>query len=288
MDQKFSFTPPPSWQSEIEPSRPSPKHRIRSFFKFPQINIVLFVLTVFTTYSINGIWYCVAVMIILSAHEMGHYLMCRKYGINATLPYFIPFPNPFGTMGAVIKIKARIPHRKALFDIGAAGPLAGLFFSIPAIIFGVKMSRIVSLEAVNGIPLGESLLFQFLTGWLRPDVTGDVDLLLHPLAFAGWFGLFVTALNLLPVGQLDGGHIIYSIFGKKSTFIYRVAIIAFAINTLFYPLWILFLILLISFGQKHPPPINDAIPIDLKRKLIGGFIFFVFIISFIPFPFDFL
>jgi len=286
MSRKFTIEPQ-YLESEMVRSRSSWKQKVRSAFKLPQTNIVLFLLTIFTTYGLYGIWYCVAVMTILLAHEMGHYLMCRRYRIRATLPFFIPFYNHFGTMGAVIKIEDRIPHRKALFDVGAAGPLSGLFFTIPAIVFGVKMSSIVT-EAGNGLSLGESLLFHFLTKLLRPEITGDVDLMLHPLAFAGWFGLFVTALNLLPIGQLDGGHIVYSIFGKKSTYIYRVAIIAFAVNTLFYPLWIVFLILLITFGQKHPPPIDNLAPLDLKRKIIGGLIFLIFILSFTPIPFDFL
>ncbi|MBN1350077.1 site-2 protease family protein [candidate division KSB1 bacterium] len=279
------------WQYAMqkpEPPRRAWKQKLGSIFRLPLTNLVLFMLTLVTAYLAYGIWYSLAATTILLAHEMGHFLTCRRYGVQATLPYFIPMFNPFGTMGAVIKIGSRIPNRKALFDIGAAGPLAGMVLALPAIIIGIKLSTIVDTASSGGLPLGESLLFHHLSQWLRPELTPETDLMLHPLAFAGWFGMFVTALNLLPIGQLDGGHVVYSIFGKKSTAIYRLAIFAFALNTIVYPMWILFFEILIVFGRKHPPPIDDITPIDLKRKILGAFIFVVFVVSFIPFPFDYL
>lgn len=250
----------------------------------PLINIILFVLTLYTTTMANGFWYGVAVISILFAHEMGHYLACRYYKIKSTLPFFIPIPppfNPFGTMGAVIKMEGRLPNRKALFDMGVAGPLAGLFVTIFVLIWGFHLP--VEPSKLD-VPLGSSLLFQ----WLNQLVAGgdNTTIYRNAVTFAGWVGLFVTSLNLLPIGQLDGGHIIYAMLGSRSKYVYRTALIGFAINAAFYPPWVVFLILLTTFGLKHPAPTDDQIEIGWKRRAIGIFTFIVFIISFMPFPFN--
>ncbi|MDZ7260987.1 MAG: site-2 protease family protein [candidate division KSB1 bacterium] len=270
------------------------RRRFRNLFSGnkPQVNVILFLLTILTTYLSYGAWYSLSIMSILLAHEMGHYLMCRKYGVRATLPFFIPFIpqlNPFGTMGAVIKMEARVPNRKALFDVGVAGPLAGLFFTIPSLIVGLKWSQVMPVSSYQGHAwvLGESLLFSQLSKLVIPDIPQDWDIFLHPLAFAGWAGLFVTALNLLPIGQLDGGHIVYALFGRHSKYVFGAAIGAFAINTVFYPGWVLLLILLIWFGYKHPPPTDDITPLDLKRRILGVVTFIIFLLSFTPVPFKF-
>ena len=261
----------------------------------PQINVILFILTIGSTWLVNGIWYSISIITILLAHEMGHYLMCRKYNIRATLPFFIPFPirqlNPFGTMGAVIKIEDRMPNRKALFDVGVAGPLAGLFFTIPALIIGLKLSTIVKVESPSPttLYLGESLLFSQLSQLIIGKLPEGYDVNLHPVAFAGWAGLFVTALNLLPLGQLDGGHILYAIFGQASKNIYKVVLGAFIIIcAVWYPGWLLLIILLIWFGYRHPPPTDDYTPLDNKRRIIGYIVFVIFLISFTPVPFYFM
>ena len=259
----------------------------------PLVHIGLFLLTILSTYLSHGILYSLSIISILLAHEMGHYLMCRKYGIGATLPFFIPFPipqlNPFGTLGAVIKMRGRIPNRRALFDIGAAGPLAGLVITIPVLIIGLQKSTFVPLTDIpqGSLFLGESLLFSQLAKLILGATPAGYDTLLHPMAFAGWAGLFVTALNLLPIGQLDGGHILYSLFGYRSQQIYKFTMGAFiVICAVWYPGWLLFIILLLWFGYRHPAPDNDFIPLDPKRKLIGYFTFIVFLISFIPVPFQ--
>lgn len=259
----------------------------------PLIHIGLFLLTILSTYLSHGILYSLSIISILLAHEMGHYLMCRKYGIGATLPFFIPFPipqlNPFGTLGAVIKMRGRIPNRRALFDIGAAGPLAGLVITIPVLIIGLQKSTFVPLTDIpqDSLFLGESLLFSQLEKLIVGATPAGYVTLRHPMAFAGWAGLFVTALNLLPIGQLDGGHILYALFGYKSQQIYKFAMAAFiVICAIWYPGWILLIILLLWFGYRHPAPDNDFIPLDPKRKLIGYFTFIVFLISFIPVPFQ--
>jgi len=260
----------------------------------PHVHIILFLLTIMTTYLAHGIFYSLSIVAILFAHEMGHYLMCRKYGISATLPFFIPFPfpqfNPFGTMGAVIKMRGRIPNRRALFDIGVAGPLAGLALTIPILIIGLENSEFVPITKIQGgtLFLGESVLFSQLAKLILGPTPEGYDTLLHPMAFAGWAGLFVTALNLLPIGQLDGGHVLYAIFGDKSQQIYKFVMGAFIIIcAIWYPGWLLLIILLLWFGYRHPPPENDVIPLDPKRRLLGYFTFFVFVISFIPVPFYF-
>lgn len=256
----------------------------------PLVHLSLLLLTVLTTYMVNGLMYSLSIVSILLAHEMGHYLMCRRYRISATLPYFIPVPLvPFGTMGAFIKIKERIPNKRALFDVAVAGPLAGLALTIPILIIGLKYSYFVPLSEISGdatLSLGESFLFSQLAKIVIGPVPEGYDTILHPMAFAGWAGLFVTALNLLPIGQLDGGHVIYAIFGHRSRLINKVAMISFiVISAIWYPGWLLLIILLLWIGIYHPPSDNDYIPLDSKRVLIGYATIFIFLISFIPVPF---
>ncbi len=249
----------------------------------------LFILTVISTCLVGGGWYSFCIMTILSAHEMGHYYMSLKYGVPATLPFFIPLPlPPFGTLGAVIKMRGQIINRRALFDIGAAGPLMGLAFSLPAIIIGLKLSRVavVSRLSMPVTVLGDSLMFKFLQ-WLAPgNIPEGYDVVLHPIAYAGWVGLFVTALNLLPIGQLDGGHIVYALFGERGRVISRVGlgVLAF-ICLLVNPGWILLLVLLYFFGMKHPAPLDNFTPLDKKRRIIGIITLLIFFVSFTPVPF---
>lgn len=254
-----------------------------------RINIVLFFCTAFTTYLINGPYYSMAIMTILLSHEMGHFVMCRKYGVEATAPFFIPVPfPPFGTFGAVIKMRGYIPDKKALFDIGAAGPLAGLFFAIPAVIIGLSLSEVRAVpttEDTHYLGLGEPFLFTWLAKVVVGDVAEGLDIYLHPVAFAGWAGLFVTALNLLPIGQLDGGHIIYALFGRKSELVYKIGIIAFCgIALFYYPGWILFAMLLLVFGFRHPAPLDEFTGLDARRKLLGVAMLVIFALCFTPVP----
>jgi len=253
------------------------------------LNILLFALTVLSTYLIGGGWYALSLISILLAHEMGHFLMSRRHGVPATLPYFLPVPlPPFGTFGAVIKMKGRMSSRKALFDIGMAGPLMGLLVTIPAIVIGLLLSEPVPLAQTqdNLIHLGDSLLFVLVQKAILGDLPEGYDLVLHSVAYAGWVGLFVTALNLLPVGQLDGGHIAYALFGRKSKIIFGLTIMLWmGISLFFYVGWTLMIILVLLFGFRHPPPLDDVTPLDLKRKILGGVVFSLFILSFTPVPF---
>jgi len=255
------------------------------------INLILLIATIFSTWLVGGFWYCLAIIAILGAHEMGHFLMCRKYNVPATLPYFIPFPfpnyNPFGTMGALISMRGFIPSRKALFDIGAGGPLAGLAVTLPVLWIGLNLSTVTPLDQTpaNNLILGECLLFKALS-WLILGVNPDkIQLLLHPVAYAGWAGLFITGLNLIPVGQLDGGHVTYALFGQRIKYVTWALIAALGILTLFNYSWALFFLLLAVFGRRHPAPLDDRTPLDPRRRMLGYLVLLLFIVTFTPFPF---
>jgi membrane-associated protease RseP (regulator of RpoE activity) len=257
----------------------------------PWINAILFLLTLWATYLTWGIWYSLPVIAILLSHEMGHYVMCRRYRIPATLPYFIPLPylSPFGTMGAMIQMRGFMPNRKALFDVGAAGPIAGLIITLPAILIGARFSQIVPIETLNesAITLGESLAYKFLIWLALGSIPEGYDVLLHPMAYAGWVGLFVTSLNLLPIGQLDGGHVFYTLYGRRGFRFMPLFLVAFGILTIVYYGWALLFLLLLFFGRRHPAPINDFTPLDRKRRFLAYILFFIFVTSFTPRPFIF-
>ncbi len=251
------------------------------------VHILLFALTVGLTLVLRGVWYCISIMTILLAHELGHFFMSRHYRVQSSLPYFIPFPNLFGTLGAIILMRGRIRSRKALFDIGAAGPLVGFCLSVPAIVIGLKFSQAVQVSQIEGVSfrLGDSLLFSLLEKAIIGGIPEGTDILLHPLAFSGWVGLFITALNLMPIGQLDGGHIAYAVFGRRSRIVFALAAIGFGIlGFFFFPAWLLPLFLILLFGFRHPPPSDDETGLDGRRKLLAGVSLLVFVLSFIPVP----
>ncbi|HVN98278.1 MAG TPA: site-2 protease family protein [Syntrophorhabdaceae bacterium] len=252
------------------------------------LHILLFFLTICTTFFVGGPLYSLAIMTILLSHEMGHYFMTRRYGVPSTLPYFIPFPmSPFGTFGALIRMKGNMTDRKALFDIGVAGPLAGFVVSLPFIILGIKLSKVeVVVNGPGFEQLGDPLLFKILEGMIVGEIPRSFDLVLHPFAYAGWVGLFVTALNLLPVGQLDGGHVLYSVFGDRSRTVYRMVIVMLLALAVFYnPGWLFVSILLLIFGRHHPPPFDTETGLDTKRKVIAVIVLAIFVLSFMPAPF---
>jgi membrane-associated protease RseP (regulator of RpoE activity) len=253
-------------------------------------NAVLFLLTVLSTFLIGGFIYSLAILSILVAHEMGHYLASRKYGVPSSLPYFIPFPlPPFGTLGAVIRTKGTIPHRKALFDIGSWGPLCGLALAVPAVVVGFLLSEVVDVAQLSEqtMALGNSPLFSLLQRIVLGDLPPGTDVVLHPIGYAGWVGLFITSLNLLPTGQLDGGHIIYALFGRHSKIIFRLTLVGITLISLIYNVgWLLLVIILFFIGYKHPPPLDDITPLDWRRKVVGVFAFVIFFTAFtaVPFP----
>ena len=257
--------------------------------KRPLLHLVLFVLTVASTYWVGGALYSLSIMAILLSHEMGHYVVSRHYGVPATLPYFIPFPpSPFGTFGAVIKMKGVILNKRSLFDIGVAGPLCGFVLSVPAACIGVHLSMVVQVAKVTSpmLELGDPLLFRLLEWYMVRNLPPTHELVLHPIGYAAWVGLFVTALNLLPVGQLDGGHIIYAVFGEKSAWVYRALIPLLLVLAFFYNAgWLVLVILLLVFGVHHPPPLDGETPLNRGRKVMAFVVLLVFVLSFTPAPF---
>ncbi len=268
---------------------PGPLHSRRHIV----LAVGLFVLTVVSTIvsPMGGPLYALAIMTILLSHEMGHYIMCRRYHVRSTLPLFMPMPfiSPFGTMGAVIFMRQIGRNRKVLFDIGIAGPLAGLVPSIVATIWGVAHSRIVAVPFARaaGVQLGDSLLFAWLGKILHPGMPKDAELLLNPVAYAGWAGFFVTALNLLPIGQLDGGHVVYGILGRKSIWFSWAALGAFAVVACFYPQWwVLIALILVMGGPRHRPALDEDEPLGGRRVALGLFALAVFVLSFTPRPFQ--
>jgi membrane-associated protease RseP (regulator of RpoE activity) len=236
--------------------------------------------------------YAAVLMTILVGHEMGHYLTCRRYGLRATLPFFLPGPPFIGTFGAFIRIKSYIPFRRQIFDIGANGPLIGFTLALPALIAGMAFSRVVPFTpAGDTISFGEPLLFKLLTSVFFGRVADDATLVLHPVGFAGWVGLLVTAINLVPLGQLDGGHIAYALLGKKARYLSQVMIGFLAVMGIFFHVtWLVFAGLLLFFEFKsklrlnHPRVVDEDAPLGWKRRLVSVLIVLIFVLSFIPDP----
>jgi membrane-associated protease RseP (regulator of RpoE activity) len=254
--------------------------------------LILFLATCISTYMVGGILFAIPLMITLTAHELGHFFTARFYHVPASFPYFIPMPfNPIGTMGAVIAMHPGMGNRRSLFDIAVAGPLAGL---VPALIFsvvGLQMSQVtvLSQENVSGIQLGLPLLFEWLGQWTLGPVEPQQHVVLHPMAYAGWVGIFITALNLIPIGQLDGGHTLYALLrGASRPLSVLLLLGALAAVVIFqYWEWTLMIMLLMLIGAAHPPTANDYIPLGRFRFLLGIVILLFPIIGFTPTPFVF-
>jgi membrane-associated protease RseP (regulator of RpoE activity) len=276
--------------------------------RVPTINIVLFLTTLATTTlagannvlgrAINpfaepgaliaGLPFAVTLMSILLVHELGHYIMSRVHGVQATLPYFLPGP-PFlvGTFGAFIRMKSPPADRRALFDVGAAGPWAGVLVAIPAVLIGLSLSEVRPMDGPQyGLFFGDSILFSVLTR-IALDVSPDeMTIILHPVALAGWIGLFVTFLNLIPVGQLDGGHVSYSLFGPSHRWPARVfLLVIFVLGFQGWRGWFLWTILLLMLGIDHPPTRDRSTPLDPVRRVAAWATLVLFVVTFIPVPF---
>ena len=252
---------------------------------------LLFVATCLSTLLVGGPVFAVAVMTILTAHELGHFLQARRYGVPASFPYFIPMPlSPVGTMGAVIVMRSRVADVRALFDIAITGPLAGLVPAVAFTLIGLPLSTVVTrTEAQNIFFLGEPLLFRFFSRLTFGSLPPDQDVLLHPLAYAGWVGIFITALNLIPVGQLDGGHILYALLRRKAHRVAIVLLVAAAAGIVAFGYWgwsLLFLLLLV-FGPLHPPTADDDLPLGPVRVLLGWLTLLFLVVGFTPEPFVF-
>jgi membrane-associated protease RseP (regulator of RpoE activity) len=235
----------------------------------------------------GALWYSGGVLSILLAHEMGHYLYCRYYNIDATLPYFIPAPFLTGTFGAVIRIREPFPTRAALFDVGVAGPIAGFVVLLPLLFLGMSMSEVVPSPTEGaGFTFGEPLLFKWVTYLILGPIPVGQSLNCHPLVFATWFGMFATALNLLPFGQLDGGHITYATLGRWSTPISTLTLVAAIVLSFVSINWIVLTVLMVVMfallGPRHPSVLNEAEPLDNRRRVIAVFALIMLIVCFTP------
>ena len=240
------------------------------------------------TFSLRGLSYAGPVMLILLFHEMGHYLQARRYHVPASLPYFIPMPLTFfGTMGAVIVQSAGYPNRKSLFDIAVSGPLAGLVLAIPIAWIGVLNSSVVTVvPGAAAYSLGDPLVLQWMVRAVHGPLAENQDVLLNPMLFAGWVGIFITALNLIPIGQLDGGHILYALVGRRAHTI-AVTLLWGAVAYMVLSgdiSYILIVILLIIFGPRHPASANDAVPLGRGRTILGWLTLAFILIGFTPTP----
>lgn len=230
---------------------------------------------------LGGLTYSLSIMFVLGLHEMGHYIFARRWGMKTSLPYFIPFPSFIGTLGAIIRHRGRIPCRKALFDVGVSGPIFGILASMIVTYIGLKME----FRPAYGdfiLMIGTPPLFEFVA-----NLAGFKNAYVHPVAFAGWVGMFVTFLNLIPVGQLDGGHLLRAMIGERAEVIYRfvpilLITLGFVTNSSIWLFW--GLITLFFSMQRHPKPAVDE-PIDLKRNVIGILTFILGLFCFTPHPF---
>lgn len=288
------------------------------------LNILLFIATIFTTMYIGaslvgkdifedfslilyGWKYSFAVLAILTSHEMGHYIAARWHKIRVTLPFYLPLPIPgfhFGTLGAFIRIKSQIPNRKALLDVGVAGPLAGIVVSLIFLILGyatlpnfegivayVETIHPWNMQGGVNIFLGKSLLFSFFNDFIGHGRLPMNEVYHFPFIFAGWIGILVTAINLIPIGQLDGGHILYSLVGNKARRVGLISFFALFLLNIYLlvefssPIWLLWIILiLILIRFRHPPTLNENIELTPLRKFLGWLCLFIFAICFIPMP----
>jgi membrane-associated protease RseP (regulator of RpoE activity) len=255
-------------------------------------HLLLLLATAVSTTLSGGVAYSVTILLILGAHEMGHYLACRYYQVDASLPFFIPSPLLFGTFGAFIRIREPIPTKRMLFDIGAAGPFAGFLVALPALIIGISLSQVETIPSrYFGPSLGEPLLFQAVTRVLLGPVPEGSAVFLHPVGMAAWFGLLATALNLFPIGQLDGGHISYAVLGRRSTII-TIAMtgVAISLTVFFSRSWLvwtmLLLAMIVSLGPRHPRTLDEDEPIDRSRRILAGFALLMLVICFTPRPIE--
>jgi len=265
------------------------------------INVVLLIATFCTTTLmgatmfenfnvIGGISFSMAIMFVLGTHEMGHYLFARRWGMRTSLPYFIPFPSIIGTLGAIIKHRGVIPNRKALFDVGVSGPLFGIVASGLVIVIGLNLP-FEPPKGENLLLIGTPPLFDLIAKMV--GYNGDF---IHPVAFAGWVGMFVTFLNLIPVGQLDGGHVLRAMIGKRSALVSRVVPVLLMglglVTTKLYnagAIWFFWgFVTLVFSTQPHPEPLDDKTPIDQKRFTLGILTFILGLLCFTPVPFRFL
>ena len=251
------------------------------------------VVTVNSHVWLEGLLYSLSILGILGAHEMGHYIACRRYDVDATLPFFLPFPSLSGTLGAVIKIREAFPSRTALFDIGVAGPIAGFVVLIPLLFLGMGLSNVVRVPPhMEGWSLGEPLLFKLASWMVFGRVADGYSVNMHPMVFAAWFGMLATAWNLLPFGQLDGGHLTYATLGDSSRYVSLVTVAGAVVMTFISYSWlamtVMMVAMLIFLGPRHPRVLYEYEPLAQGRVALAIFAIVMFAICFTPVPIDIL
>jgi len=236
----------------------------------------------------SGLPFSITIMTILLAHEMGHFLTARHFGMKATLPYFIPFPSLIGTMGAVIKIKSPMRSNRALLLVGAMGPVTGFVLSLIAVVAGIYFSEIRQLPAITGdmaMPIfGDSILFASVTYLIHGPIPPGYDIFLSPYAWAGWIGCLVTSLNLMPLGQLDGGHILYALIGRKQLYVGWGVFAGLAALSFVWPGWLVWVFITLFFLMVGHPVIRDNTVLSRNEKLLGWSCVLIFLLTFIPVP----
>ena len=282
---------------------PVPAKRRRSR---PSINLLLFLATVGTVvfggavqegYNpladppsalVRGIPFACALLGILVTHEAAHFLAAKAHGMKATLPYFIPMPlSPIGTFGALIRMESPIKDRKALLDVGISGPLAGLVVALVVLVVGLRYSEVMPSDpSLPYMELGTGILVNWITDMVLGPLPEHLVVVLHPIALAGWFGVFITAINLIPVSQLDGGHVGYAFFGSAHRFVAVAVFVGMIALGVFSPYWLMWAVLIFALGGlRHPPPLNDITPLDTKRKLLAILSFVLLLLLSTPYPF---
>ena len=310
--KRFGYTPFLGRQADLVWIRAVPLGDVKETAR-PGLNLLLFVLTLLSTLAagyliagsfpfitfnpflrplrlLDGVPFSFTLIAILGTHEFGHYFTARRYGASVSLPFFIPAPPPiflFGTMGAVIRMRSPARDRNSLFDIAVAGPLAGLVVAVPALLLGLSWSQVARIPAGGAMTFGDSLLMRLATWLVFGPIPAGMDVFVHPVALAGWVGLFVTALNLFPVGQLDGGRIAYALFGEWHR---RISIATFggliALGVGFWSLnWIVFAgLILVLMGFHHAPPLDDLTPVSRGRYVLGVFCLILLVLLIPPVP----
>jgi membrane-associated protease RseP (regulator of RpoE activity) len=311
----------PRFEGPVEPAHVYRRPSV-SPPKIPVLNLALFAFTFLTTTMAGadmagapvilaipaslpnlaaGLSFSIPLMLILLSHEMGHYLTARRYDVDVSLPYFLPAPLPsvfiIGTFGAFIRMRSPARTRRAMFDIGAAGPWAGFAIAIIAIIIGLKYSDVTPLDnSQGGLQLGNSIIFWVVSRLVLGVNPDSVNVNLSPIAFAGWIGLLVTTLNLLPVGQLDGGHVVYSLFGPRwhraiSRLVWigtaLMVVVPYLLHKDFWAGWLLWFVLVVLLGLGHPATMDADTPLRGSRTVAGWATVLLFIVTFSPVPISF-
>lgn len=252
---------------------------------------LMLILTIGTTYLAGGWMFSISLIAILGCHEFGHYYASYKNKVRATLPFFIPAPPVFiaGTFGAFMHIKDPIPNRRVLLEIGVAGPIAGFIVAIPTLMIGLYLSQVFYVPGFSGVSYGSSIVLTLFSEWILGvnPVSPNINIHLHPMAFAGWIGMFLTGLNLLPIGQLDGGHIVFSLFSKRYKFVWMVFFACLCPLGWFWNGWWFWAGLIALFGFKSAPVVDESLPLERKHLILGYISVVIFILTFVPVPFEF-